>query len=176
MNARFALALLAAAALPAGVALAGPPGLAGAPPVGVPPVGAPPVGAPPVGVPPVQQPPAQIPPVSVPKPLATSVPPANANVNGRTNANAHGTVSAGVLHGTVSAVSGTAVTLNLSNGTTQTYTVSPQTAARLKSDLNKTIAYRVQNGTLTLVAAGTPPLQGTLVSVTGTTAQIKLIR
>lgn len=172
MNSRFTLALFAAMALSASAALAGPPG--GGIGIGAGAHGGIGVGAPPVGVPPIQQPPAHVPPVSVPKPLGTSVPPANANVNGRTNAGAHGALSAGVLHGTISAVSGTTVTLKLSDGTTQNYTVSSQTASRLRSDVNKTIAYRVQNGTLTLVAAGTAPMQGTLAGITGSTAQIKL--
>lgn len=177
MNFRFTLAFFAAIGLSATAALAGPPlgGIGvGAGAHGGISAGAPPVGAPPVGVPPVQQPPAHVPPLNVPKPLGTSVPPANANVNGRTNANAQGAISAGVLHGTLTAVTAGTVTLTLSNGTTQTYAVSPQTASRLQSDVNKTIAYRVQNGTLTLLAAGTPPLQGTLVGLTGTTAQIRL--
>lgn len=172
MSSRFTLALFTAIALSATAAMAAPPvggigvGAGGHGGIGI---GAPPVGAPPVGVPPVG-----VPPVHVPKPLGTAVPPANANVNGRTHAGAQGTVAGDVLHGTISAVSATTVTLMLSNGTTQTYTVSPQTASRLQSDLHKTIAYSVQNGTLTLVGAGTPPLHGTLLSVTGTTAQIKL--
>lgn len=172
MNSRFTLALSAAIGFSATAALAAPP--VGVPQVGAPPVAAPPVAAPPAGVPPVQQPPAHVPPVSVPKPLGTSIPPANANVNGRTNANAQGAVTADVLHGTLSAVNAGNVTLLLSNGTTQTYAVSAQTASRLQADLHKTIAYRVQNGTLTLVGLGTPPLHGTVVGTTGTTAQIKL--
>ncbi|HET9095264.1 MAG TPA: hypothetical protein VFN37_01270 [Candidatus Baltobacteraceae bacterium] len=169
MNSRFTLALFAAMALSASAALAGPPG--GGIGIGAGAHGGIGVGAPPLGVPPMQQPPAHVPPVGVPKPLRTSAPPAGANVNGRTNAGAHGAL---VLHGTISAVSGTSVTMKLGSGTTQSYTVSSQTASRLQSDVGKTIAYRVENGVLTLVAAGAAPMQGTLVGITGTAAQIKL--
>lgn len=162
MNSRFTLAFLAALGLTAGVALAGPLGGIG--------VGAGGRGSIGVGVPPLAVPPAGIPRVQPPP----HVPPANANVNARTNANAAGAVSRDVLHGTLDAVGATTATLTLSNGSSQTYTVSPQTASRLQSDLHRTIAYRMQNGVLTSVGAGTPPLQGTLLGVNGTTAQIKL--
>lgn len=129
------------------------------------------IGAPPVGVPPAHVPPLTIPPVNVPKPQ--NAPPANANAHAAVNANAS-LAAASVMHGTLTSIAGTAVTIQLSNGATQTYTVSSQTAARLQAFLKKNIAFRVQNGTLAFVGAGTPPLHGTLTSVSGTTAQIKL--
>ncbi|HKU66539.1 MAG TPA: hypothetical protein VJP85_02070 [Candidatus Baltobacteraceae bacterium] len=115
------------------------------------------------------------PPISVPKPQIPAIPPATAKANGSAHANAHSTLIAGdVMHGTVSSVTGTSVTVEQSNGAMQTYTVSPQTAARLQSYLNKTIAFHAQNGALELVGLGTPPLHGTLVAVNGSTAQVKL--
>ena len=130
------------------------------------------VGAPPIGIPPAHVPPVNVPPVSVPKPGA-AVPPANAKTG--VHANAQSSLIAGdVVHGTVTAVSGTAVTIAFSNGTTKTYTVSAQTAARLQSYRNKTVAFRVHNGALSLIGQGTPPLRGTLTAVNGTTAQVRL--
>ncbi len=170
-SSRYLLTLLSALALSGATAVAAPPAGVG---VGVGAHGG--VGAPPLGVPPAHVPPLTVPPVSVPKPQ-TNVPPANANSHATLNANSrtNASLSGGsVLHGTITAINGTSVTVKLSDGTTQTYTVSSQTAAQLASRLNKAIAFRVNDGTLALVGLGTPPLHGTLLAVSGTTAQIKL--
>jgi hypothetical protein len=174
MNAsRILLALLAWSALLGSSALAAPPGGIGIG-VGAGAHGGIGVGAPPIGVP-VHVPPANVPPVSVPKPQASALPTVGAKASGSAHASTQSSLIAGdVLHGTVSSVSGTNVTVAQSNGTTQTYTVSAQTAARLQSYLNKTIAFHVQSGTLALVGLGTPPLRGTVESVSGTMAQVKL--
>lgn len=149
--------------------------MAGATALAVPPVGVPHVGGPPIGVRPLPAiPPVNAPPVSVPKPQ-TNVPPVNVNSHASANANVNASLMAAtVMHGTLTSISGANVTVRLSNGTTQTYSVSSQTAAQLQSFLNKNIAFRVQNGTFAFAGAGTPPLHGTLVAVTGTTAQVKL--
>ncbi len=170
---RSLLALLASSAIFGPAAMAAPPGGisvgAGAGAHGGIGVGAPPIGVPPVNVP-VQNPP----PVSVPKPQGGAAP-ANVDAKSGTHANAQSSLLAGdVMHGTVTSVSANTVTLALSNGATQTYTVSSQTAARLQSYVNKTIAYHVHSGALALVGQGTPPLRATLVAVNGTSAQVKL--
>lgn len=155
---RSVLALLASLTVLGSTALAAPPAGVG---VGVGAHGGIGIGAPPMRVPPVHVPPANVP----------SAPAAKGSVH----ANAQSSLVAGdVLHGTVTSVSGTNVTVALSNGSTQTYTVSAQTAARLQSYLNKPIAFHAQNGALALIGLGTPPLRGTLEAVNGTTAQIKL--
>ena len=174
-SSRYLLTLLGALALSGATALAAPPAGVSVG-VGAGAHGGVGVGAPPLGVPPAHVPPLTVPPVSVPKPQ-TNVPPANANSNATLNANTRTNASlagGSVMHGTITAINGTSVTVQQSNGTTQTYTVSSQTAAQLASRLNKTIAFRVKNGTLALVGVGTPPLHGTLLAVNGTTAQIKL--
>lgn len=164
---RTLIALLASGMLLGSAALAAPPGGIG--------IGAGAGVQAGVHVPPLSAPPLSAPPVNVPHPQTPAVPPAGAKANAHGNAGLEGSLAGrAVVHGTLTNVTGTAVTLLASNGTTQTYTVSAQTATRLQSYLNKTIAYRVQNGTLSLVGAGTPPLRGTLVAVNGTTARIKL--
>lgn len=167
---RTLLAFLASSLALGSAAIAGPPLGVG---VGVGSHGAAGVGAPPIGVPAAHVPPMNLPPVSVPKPQGTAVP--RVNVNAGVRANAQSSVMAGnVFHGTVTGVSGTTVTIASSNGTTQTYTVSAQTAARLESYLNKTVAFHVQNGALLLIGQGTPPLRGTLTALNGTSAQVRL--
>lgn len=52
------------------------------------------------------------------------------------------------LHGTVTSVTGTTAIVKLANGTSQTYTVSAKTAAKLKLHVGKKIAFRVKNGLL----------------------------
>lgn len=175
MNAsRTLLALLASTVALGSAAVAAPPGGIGVG-VGVGSHGAAGVGAPPLGVPPVHVPPVNMPPVNVPKPQGIAVPPQNANANARAHANAQSNVVAGgVIHGTVTSVSGTNVTIALRNGTTQTYAVSAQTAARLQSFLNRTVAFNVRSGALSLIGQGTPPLRGTLTQVNGTTARVRL--
>lgn len=167
---RTLLAFLASSLALGSAAIAAPPLGVG---VGVGSHGAAGVGAPPIGVPPAHVPPMSVPPVSVPKPQVTAAPRVNANAGVR--ANAQSSVIAGnVFHGTVTGVSGTTVTIASGDGTTRTYTVSAQTAARLESYLNKTIAFHVQNGGLSLIGQGTPPLRGTLTALNGTSAQVRL--
>lgn len=129
------------------------------------------VGAPPVGVPPVNVPhPVNVPPVNVPKP---NVPQPNANARG--NASANASVDTQVTTGTLTAISGDTITVRLSNGSTQTYNVSAQTASQLRAMLNKPIAYRVVNGVFTVAGhEGNVPLHGTVSSVNGTTALVRL--
>jgi hypothetical protein len=134
------------------------------------------IGAPPIGVPPVHLPPANVPPVNLPKPQANLVPSAtNANAGAHGSAQSSSSVDASALHGTVTSVNGLQVAVQLSgSGSAQTFTVSPQTAARLQSYLKRTVVFRVQNGVLTLVGQGTPPLQGTVESVNGSSTQVRL--
>jgi hypothetical protein len=137
--------------------------------VGAPPVGVPPVNLPhPVNVP--QVPPVNVPPVNVPKP---NVPQPNANA--RANANVNASANTQVTTGTLTAISGDTITVRLSNGSTQTYNVSSQAASRLRSMLNKPIAYRLVNGVFTIAGhEGNGPLHGTVSSVSGTTALVRL--
>jgi len=166
---RTLLAFLASTIALGATAIAAPPAGLG---VGIGSRGAAGVGAPPIGIPPAHVPPLSVPPVSVPRPQG---PAAAANAKADVHANAQSNLIAGdVVHGTVTAVSAAAVTIAFSNGTTQTYTVSAQTAARLQSYLNKTVAFHVQNGALSLVGEGTPPLRGTLTAVNGTSAHVRL--
>lgn len=173
---RTLVALLSAVALSGATALAVPPagvnvgaGAHGGIGIGGPPVGVPPVQAPPMNVPPVNAPP-----VNVPKPQ-TNVPPPGANANGQAHANTHASIARGnVLHGTLIGTGRTTVTILLPNGNSQTLTIASQAAANLQALRNKPVVFEVQNGTVTQIAQGTPPLHGTLVSVSGTTATVKL--
>lgn len=136
------------------------------------------VGVPPIGVPPVHLPPANIPPVNVPKPQASLLPAATTNANAGAHAGAQSSsiVDASALHGTVTSVNSLQVALQLNgSGSVQTFSVSPQTAARLQSYIKKTVVFRVQNGVFTLVGQGTPPLRGTVESVNGSTTQVRMV-
>jgi hypothetical protein len=169
---RYLLALAASVAITSTAALAGPPGGV-VPGVGGGANGGIGIGAPPIGVPPVQAPPVSVPPVSVPKPQ-TNAPPVNTSAHASASANA--STQATMLHGTLMSVNGTTVTLQLSNGMTQQFTVSAQAAAHLSacSCLHKVVAVTVQKGTIISIAQGVPPLHASLVSVSGTTATFKL--
>lgn len=171
---RHAIALLGSVAMLGGTALAAPPLLGGsvhAGAVGNIGVGAPPVGVPPVNVPhPVNVPPVNVPPVNVPKP---NLPQPNANA--RANANANANLNTQVTTGTLTAISGNTVNVRLSNGSTQTYNVSSQTASQLRAMLGKPIAYRLVNGVFTIAGhEGNGPLHGTITSVNGATALVRL--
>lgn len=175
-SSRTLVALLAAMALSGATALAVPPagvnvgaGAHGGIGIGGPPVGVPPVQGPPMNVPPVNAPP-----VNVPKPQ-TNAPPANANATGQAHANARASIAGtNESHGTLIGTGRTTVTILLPDGNSQTLTVSSRAAANLQTLMNKPVVFEVQNGTVTQIAQGTPPLHGTLVSVTGTTATVKL--
>lgn len=134
-------------------------------------IGGPPIGVPPVQVPPMSVPPVNAPPVNVPKPQ-TSLPPANANAQAHANANAS-IAGANVLHGTLTKVNRTTVTIVLPNGSSRTLMMSSRAAANVHSLLGKPVVFQVNGGTVMQIAQGTPPLHGTLVSVTGTTATVK---
>jgi hypothetical protein len=172
---RTALVMLAITPVLSGSALAGPIGVG----AGIGAHGGAVVGAPPIGVPPAHVPPVTVPPVSVPKPQAP-VAPARTDASSAAHVSTHSVSAkdANVLHGTITSVNGVHVAVQLSSsGSVQTYTVSPQTATQLQSYLNKhvkNVAFRVQNGVLALVGQGTPPLQGSVESVNGSTVQIKL--
>jgi hypothetical protein len=172
MKSRYLLALLTSMSVTGTAALAAPPAgvVVGAGAHGGIGVG---VGAPPIGVPPLQPPPLSVPPVNVPKPQ-TNAPPANSSAHA--NANAGAAMRASIVHGTLMSVNGTTLTLLLPNGMKQTLTVSAQAAAHLTtcSCLHKMVAVTLQNGTVTSIAQGIPPLHATLVSVTGSTATFKL--
>lgn len=147
----------------------------GVPPVNVPPVNAPPVNAPPVNAPPVNAPPVNAPPVKVPP---VSMPRANtgANANGSLGVNASSQSNAGgIFKGTLTSITGSTVSIRASNGTAQNYAVSASTAQDLRASVGKPIAYRLQNGTLLLAGhEGNPTLHGTLESLTGSSAIIRL--
>lgn len=152
---RTLLALLASTAAFGATAIAAPPA----------------IGVPPIGVPAAHVPVLNPAPINVPRPR----PAPQINADASAHADVRSSAIAGsVTHGTVTSVSGTAVTIALSSGTAQTYTVSPQTAARLQSYLDKTIAFRAQNGAFSLLGEGTPPLHGTLEALAGSSAQVKL--
>jgi hypothetical protein len=117
-----------------------------------------------IGIPPISVPPVNLPSVQTPK-----MPQAGAAVNSQSSL-----TMGDVQHGSVTSVNGTAVTLQLANGTVQTFNVAAQTAARLQGFVNKSVAFRVQNGTFVLVGFGTPPLHGTLLALNGSNAQVKM--
>lgn len=172
---RFAITLAGSAALMGSVALAGPPlgagigggigaGIGAGAHAGVPGIG-PRTGVP-IGVP-----------VSVP--VSRPVQPANASAHAQSTANVHAQSTANVhalpLRGTLLAVNGTTVTVRLSTGTVETYAVSAATAQQLRASLEKPLAFTVQNGVLTIAGhQGYPPLHGTLTSLNGNVAAIKL--
>lgn len=136
-------------------------------------IGGPGIGVPPVA-PPINVPPVNAPPVMVPKPQ-TNVPPPGANANGQAHANAHASIAGATgLHGTLIGTGRTTVTILLPNGNSQTLTIASQAAANLQALRNKPVVFEVQNGTVTQIAQGTPPLHGMLLSVSGTTATVKL--
>ena len=168
---RFAIGLLTTSALLCSTALAVPP-IGGGVGAGV--GGGIHVGAPPVSVPSINHPPVNVPQVNAPQPHASAIPAASANASVRANANS--SVSAGLpMHGTVTAINGSTVSVKLANGTVQTYTISSATAAALQSSLHKSITFTARNGVLALSNRETnPPLQGTLTSLNGTTATVKL--
>jgi hypothetical protein len=137
--------------------------------------GVPAIGVPAVGAPSINHPPLSAPPVNVPQPHANSVPPAN--VNASAHANANSAVVAGLpLHGTVTALSGTTVTIKFASGASRTYNVSAATATALQSSLHKSIAFTAQNDVLVLTNGSTtnPPLHGTLSALNGSSAVVKL--
>ncbi len=168
---RFATGVLAASVLLGSTALAVPPVGAG---VGAGASGNVHVGTPSIGVPSIGRPQVNVPQTNVPQPHASPLPAANANA--AVHANANSAVVAGrPLHGTITAISGTTVTVKLANGSVQTYNVSAQTAAALQSSLHKSIAFTVQNGVLALSNREiNPPLHGTLTALSGLTATVKL--
>jgi hypothetical protein len=133
------------------------------------------VGTPQIGVPSVNHPPVNAPPVNLPQARPSSLPAANANASA--HANAKSAVVAGLpLHGTVTAVGASTVSVKLANGTVQTYTVSSATAAALQSSLHKSIAFTTQNGVLTLSnRTANSPLRGTLTALSGSTATVRLV-
>lgn len=160
---RHVLGLLASVAITTAAAIAGPIG-------GVMGAGAhagmqvPPVSLPHPVIPPVAAP-QQVPPVTVPAKTTTK---ANANTNARANANVP-------LHGTLTAISGTSVTVRLSNGTTQNYNVSAQTAGDLRAYINKPIEFRLVNGMLTTTGRESAGImRGTISAVNGTSVAIRL--
>jgi hypothetical protein len=166
---RHAIALLGSVAMLGGTAMAAPPLIGGSVHAGA--AGNIGVGAPPVGVPPVNVPhPVNVPPVNVPKP---NVPQPNANA--RANANVNARANTQVTTGTLTAINGDTITVRLSNGSTQTYNVSSQTASQLRAMLGKPVAYRLVNGVFTIAGhEGNGPLHGTVSSVSGTTALVRL--
>jgi len=133
-------------------------------------IAAPPVNVPPVNAPPVNAPPVNAPPVNVPRTNTVT----NANANVKVNASSQ-TDADGVFKGTLEGVTGSAATVRMSNGTTQNYGVSVTTAQELRSSVGKPIAYRLQDGTMILDGnEGSRPLHGTLESLTGSTANVRL--
>jgi hypothetical protein len=91
------------------------------------------------------------------------------------NVTANAQTSADVQNGGLTAINGTTVTVRLSNGKTQTYNVSSDTANELRASVGKPIAFRVQNGLLVVAGhEGNMPLQGTLTSLNGATALVRL--
>jgi hypothetical protein len=70
---------------------------------------------------------------------------------------AHGTsLGKRALRGMLKSLKGTKAVLKLADGTMQTFNVTAQTAALLKSHLGKNGVYRVVDGVLTLVPSGVP--------------------
>jgi molybdopterin-binding protein len=104
-------------------------------------------------------------------PAANHAPQPNPNANANLSSQGSGTVQ----QGTLTAVNGTTVTLRLSNGKTQTYAVSAQTAEELRASIGKPLAFRVQNGVLVVAGhEGNPPVHGTLTMLNGTNARVRL--
>ncbi|HET9393998.1 MAG TPA: hypothetical protein VFO29_10840 [Candidatus Rubrimentiphilum sp.] len=138
-TARYILSFASLVALTSAAALAAPPAGIGAG-VGASAhgsLGAPPMGVPRPAIPPVNIPQRQGPPVTVPVKAD-----AHANANARLSSNIP-------MHGTLTAITGNTVTVRLANGSTQTFTVTGDTATDLKARLNKPIEFRVANGLLT---------------------------
>ena len=73
------------------------------------------------------------------------------------SAPAHGTsLGKRALRGVLKSLKGTKAVLKLADGTMQTFNITSQTAALLKSHLGKNGVYRVVDGVLTLVPSGVP--------------------
>lgn len=167
----YTIALLGSAALLTAPALAAPPigigvgaGVNAGARVGAPPVGSPHIGVPSVGVPPVAAP-----------PLSRPAPAPQSNVNASARADAASHLAGVPLHGTLTAISGTTVTVRLASGTVKTYTVSAQTAQALRAYLDKPISFTANDDTLVIAGRqGAPPMHATVSSVTGASAILKL--